>query len=344
MNNNEIAEKNYLLSPKGLLIQPSARSRMMIYDYDRNAVPLPRRLFKLKERDRYVFGNSRVLVELELAELGYAGTLSASVFDFETGFSHSAVLTTPFSFGKIELPASPIRGDVNFRAGEEASLDFSISTNKRYIRARIEHFNEVRSLYVNITLEQPQSEALCSLDSFQNEPECFRMGYKSVCLPASGSVVYGADTYTFSSSDSFGCQDWERSVLPLSSECGWYFMEGTVDDTPLALSFASHSDLQKPDINAVIYGGVLYDPGDVRVISSRDSDDESIRLRSENSRVDVVFTPIASTRLCPKTMRIRLGSGSRVFGVWNGTVRLGNGKPLEVSDMPGFIEKTAYRW
>ena len=158
--NNNIAEKDFLLSPKRLLVQSAGLSQEMIYDYDRNAVPPLRRFARLKEHDRYIFGNSSVLVELELCESGYAGILTASVINLDTGFAKTTVLTTPLSFGKIELPESPLRGDVIFRAGGEASLDFSISTDKRYVRARIERFDDVRSLYVNITLEEPVSHPL----------------------------------------------------------------------------------------------------------------------------------------------------------------------------------------
>ena len=341
---NNIAEKDFLLSPKGLLIQPAGLSQEMIYDYDRNAVPAMRRFARLKEHDRYIFGNFSVLVELELCESGYAGILTASVINLETGSAKTTVLTTPLSFGKIELPESPLKGDVIFRAGEEASLDFSISTGKRYVRARIDRFDDVRSLYVNITLEQSASDSLCSLASFGSEPECFSLNCRRVCLPASGSVVYGADTFSFSPDDSFGCLDWERAVLPKSPSCCWYFTQGRVDGVPLALSFSSASDDQRPDINGVIYDGVLYDPGDVRLIIGSDSEDGSFRLRSVNSRVDIAFTPAASSFCEPKAARFSLGTSERIFGRWSGTVRLGNGKPLEVNGLPGFVEKRRYRW
>ena len=344
MNNENIAEKNYLLSPKGLLIQPTGRSREMIYDYDRRAVPPMRRLTQLKEHDRYIVCNSHVMVELELAELGYAGALTASVVDLDTGTAHTAVLTNPLSFGTIELPPSPLRGDVIFRAGEEASADFSISTDKRYVRARIDRFDDVRSLYVNVTLEQPLTDAFCSLDSFTNEPECFRMGHRILSMPASGSVVYGADKFAFSAADSFGCLEWERAVLPRGSECCWYFMQGAVDGAPVTLTFASHSDFQRPDINAVAAGGTLFDPGEVRVIRSRDDEDDSVRLRSENGRIDLEFTPAASTVIIPAALKFALGRGERVFGTWSGVIRPGNGKPAEIEKMAGFIEKRRYRW
>lgn len=341
---NNIAEKNFLLSPKGLLIQPAGLSQGMIYDYDRNAVPPLRRFARLKEHDRYIFGNSSVLVELELCESGYAGILTASVVNLDSGFAKTTVLTSPLSFGKIELPESPLRGDVIFRAGEEASLDFSISTGKRYVRARIDRFDDVRSLYVNITLEESKADSCCSLSSFSSDPECFSLNCRRVCLPASGSVVYGADTFNFSPADSFGCLDWERAVLPKSPSCCWYFMQGSAEGVPLSLSFSSVSDEQRPDVNGVIYDGVLYDPGDVRLIIGSDSEDGSLRLRSVNSRVDVVFTPAASSFCEPKAARFSLGTSERIFGRWSGTVRLGNGKPVEVSEMAGFIEKRRYRW
>ncbi len=341
--NNEPREKSYLLSPKGLLIQ-SGRAREMAYEYDRLAVPAFRRFFRLKERDRYIFGNSQVRIEISLADYGYAGVVCASVVNLETKTEKTTVLTTPLSLGCLELQSSPDRGDVIFRAGNVASIDFSKSTGKRYIRGRIERFDDVRSLYINVILEEPESEQFCAAEGRSGEPECFRLTHRAMNMTASGTVVYGADTYTLSAADSLGCLDWERAVLSPKGESSWFSAQGVSDSIPFSFSFSGQKDLLRPDVNAVIYDGTVYNPGDIKVYQGRDKHEGELTLHGTNGRLELKFTPIIDREAIPEILRIPFAHSKLTYGTWNGKIKVGSSKSIDVRDVIGFAEMNSFRW
>lgn len=339
MNNN--SEKNFLLSPKGLLIQ-SGRTKQMVYEYDRLAIPPLRRLTRLKERDRYVFGNSRVQVIISLADYGYIGMVTTSVFNLEERTKKTTVNIIPLSFGITDLPASPEWGDVVLRSGE-ASLDFSKASGKRYIRGRVERFDDVRSLYVNMTAEETQSDAVCSVVGNSAEPETFRMTYKKMAMPASGTVVYGADTFNLSAENCFCTLDWERSVLSKGTSSRWMMGQGAIEEGgTVAFSFSACPSSKKLTDNAVFINGELYDPGDIKL--TRNDNDGTLRLHSPANRIDLVFTPLLSGRADAEFMRFSLYESELTCGEWNGTIKLGTGKAIEINHVIGFAEKNHFRW
>lgn len=341
MNNNS-SEKNYLLSPKGLLIQ-SGRSRQMIYEYDRLAIPPLRRLMRLKERDRYIFGNSKVQIMLSLADYGYIGMVTSAVFNLEERTKKTTVNIIPLSFGITDLPASPEWGDVILRSGGEGSLDFSKASGKRYIRGRIERFDDVRSLYVNMTAEEPETDAVCSVIGNSAEPESFRMTYKKMAMPVSGSVVYGADTFNLSAEDSFCTLDWERSVLSKGTSSRWLMGQGALEEGgTVAFSFSVCPSSKKLTDNAVFVNGELYDTGEVRL--SRNDNDGTFRLHSPANRIDLIFRPALSCKADAELMRFSLYESELTCGEWNGTIKLGSGKVVEVRNVIGFAEKNHFRW
>jgi len=342
--NNEQREKSYLLSPKGLLLQ-SGRAREMAYEYDRLAVPPIRRFLRLKEHDRYIFGNSRVQIELSLADYGYAGVVCASVVNLENHTEKTTVLTTPLSLGRLELKSSPDRGDVIFRGGNEASMDFSRSTGKRYIRGRVERFDDVRSLYINITLEDPVSEEFCSAEGRVGEPECFRLCHKVMNMTASGTVVYGADTFTLSAADSIGCLDWERAVLTQKGEYSWYCAQGaTPDGTPFSFTFSSQKDVLRPDVNAVIYDGTVYNPGEIKVYQGKDKHEGELNVRSATGKLELSFTPIITRQALPQFLNFPFACSDLTYGTWNGKIKIGSSKTVEVKNVLGFSEMGSFRW
>lgn len=340
--NNELNEKNYLLSPKGLLVQ-TGRAKAMAYEYDRLAVPPFRRLLRLKEHDRYIFGNSRVQIELSLADYGYACAVCASVADMENRTEKTTVLTAPLSPGGLELQATPDWGDVIFRAGGDASIDFSKSTGRRYIRGRIERFDDVRSLYVNVVLDEPQSEQFCTAEGRAEDPECFRLCHKIMNMTASGTAVYGADTYTLSSADSIGCLDWERAVFPSGAKYSWYCAQGCFNDVPFSFSLSSQGELLEPCCNAVIYDGTVYDPGAVRVYQKHDNHEGELDVRSSNGRLELSFTPIVSRNATTELLRLPIAGSSLTYGLWNGRIKVGS-KVIILRDVMGFAEKGGFRW
>ena len=340
MNNNSV-EKNFLLSPKGLLIQ-SGRTKQMVYEYDRLAIPPLRRLMRLKERDRYIFGNSKVQIIMSIADYGYIGMVTSAVFNLEERTKKITVNLIPLSLGQTDLPASPEWGDIVFRSGE-ASFDFSKASGKRYIRGRVERFDDVRSLYVNMTAEEPEADAVCSVIGNSAEPESFRMTYKKMAMPVSGSVVYGADTFNLSAEDSFCSLDWERSVLSKGVSCRWMMGQGAIEEGgTVGFSFSTCPSSKRPADNAVFINGELYDPGEVRI--TRNDNDGTFRVHSPANRIDLIFTPLLSGRADAELMRFSLYESELTCGEWNGSIKLGSGKALEISHVIGFSEKNHFRW
>lgn len=342
-NETEITEKGILLDQQGR-ITAAGWSRSMLLDYSRNAVPLWRRLWRLKEWDYYLFGNDRYQIALTLADNGYMGMASASVINLEQASEKTTSKIIPFTFGRLEMPPSSDEGDVIYRS-KRVSLDFFKTAGKRTLRCKFNDFDDVRQLYVNVTLEQPPMDSLCISLPFKDKPECFYYNHKINCMPVRGTVIYGADRIEFSPEDSMGCLDWGRGVWPYDNRWLWCSASGMVGDIPFGLNMGDgFGDRTAAGENIAIVGGVGYKLGKISISFDPDDHMKPWRFTTPDKRVDLTLEPIIDRFADPGVFGIIASVQHQVFGKYYGTVRVADDKLITLDGLTGFAEEVKNKW
>ena len=325
----EITEGGELLDGKGLVRQKGWSKRALL-DYSREDVPAWRRLFRLKEWDTCVVGDDSVRLMITIADGGYAGVVSATVVDLERGTEHTCNRLIPFTFGSMELPRSLDGGDIMFRA-KGVSLDISRSPGRRYVRFRMEDFDDVRPLYVNISMEQQQGDDLYTSVGYPEMVGGFCITCRRQAMPAEGTVVYGADRYELSQGESFADIYWGRGVLPRRSARVWMMASGLVDGRRVSICTGEDAGFVCVDgtgsrIETVSVQGLsnMREKGDIALPIGFRGADHSMELSLEGTQCHrdnrQLFSLIGIER--------RL-----VFGVCSGKVRLEDGSMLQVSGL-----------
>lgn len=203
-----------------------ARSEMLTFNhYD---LPPFTTIMRLRERESIVFGSERVLLSVSVQDYGFCGAVCVTVIDFAERRERSTTKILPFSMGHLELPKTAESGDVLYRS-DDLSLDFLRAPGKRYIRLRVDHFDDVRQLYANVVLEDAPGDAAFSIAPLGKKSKRFLLRHGMYSFAASGQIVLGADVYELLPEETTGWLERERSDggsmtkhsrLTVSGRCG----------------------------------------------------------------------------------------------------------------------------
>ena len=158
--------------------------------YNRDALNPPQTLFRLRERDCFVFGNGRVMVSIGILDYGFCGAVCVTLVDCAEGRERSQTKLIPFCMGSIILPVTSSTGDVVFRS-EDVSLDFLRAPDKWYIRLYFDRFDDVRSLYINASAEDVGGDSAFSSMPVGKRGNHFLLRHNLFGMPVTGKAVLG---------------------------------------------------------------------------------------------------------------------------------------------------------
>lgn len=328
----EIIESGELLGPSG---QPLHKgwSRSMLLSYHRSEVPAWRRLFRLKEWDTCVFGNDDLQVCITIADCGYAGAVTVSVVSLLRRTEMTRTVILPLTFGGMEMTETPDYGDIIFR-GKGLSLDLARSPGKRYIRFRMEHFDDVKPLYVNVNLTQSEGDSLCTAAAYPETAGGFCLSQRLLAMPASGVVVYGADRFELESG-CMGSYYWGRGVLPRSTSRQWLMGCGNIAGRRIGICVGDDAGFVCVDGK-----GTRFAPTSIRGIQGlRESNDPSmpVVLRSTDDALNLTLegaVRCSQSRGLPLLVSVERGL---TFGRCSGSVLLDSGERLQIEGMNAML-------
>lgn len=287
--------------------------------------------------DRYFFGNDEIKLCIEAFDSSLFGLVRVSVFTAPKGklAERSVTKLVPLSFGSFSMPDDPNYGDTILRL-KDHSIDLIRSPGKRYIRCHIDGFDDVRSLYVNVSLaESGGSELYCAHPL--SSGGC-RLSHRKFAMRAEGQIVCGAENYRLSPESSFGMLDWQRGIFrKFPTGC---LMQADTELNGDNLSFCFSSGVCPDGMineNTVFLSGLGFEPGDASLsVDSRDYF-RVWKMRSADKRCELVFSPleIFEHKLTPKPFDF-----NRIFalGSYSGSFRLSNGRTITFEDIFGFGE------
>ncbi|MBN1303596.1 MAG: DUF2804 domain-containing protein [Anaerolineales bacterium] len=341
----ELHQPGPLLNPDGRPAQVGW-SRQPLLDCNLEAASFyalrPLQRFRIKRWDYYAVFTPRRFFSATIADLGYAGNIFVYTMDFTSRDLHEQGLVVPLGKG-VELPRNSTEGNSRFE-NEQVRLDFSLFPDHRHVSVSWPGFHDGRGIRAEIDLAVPPgSESMNIVIPIGDRR--FYYNRKINCLPAGGSLQYGDIQETLEPRTCLGSLDWGRGVWEYSSFWNWASASGFLPDgCRLGLNLGmGFGDLSQAGENAVILNNKVHKLGQVPFEYTSGDYMKPWRFRDGEGRLDLVFTPFKD-RTAVTELGIITSEVHQMFGHYNGTAVMDDGKKIEIKDLLGFAEEHQAKW
>lgn len=342
---HRMVQSGALLTLDGRLMEAGYATRL-IKQYDRSAVRAA--AWRIKEWDYYLIASDHAALALTVADLGYAGMDSLSLMDFDEKTHLTATRMTAFPLGKRGLPPSSAEGVVRAQ-GARYELTFRKTGGQRHLYGHMYDFNgPQKPLLFDVVLHEPPGDSMVIATPFKRHPRKFYYNQKINCMPAEGRVIYGEREYVFSPAGAFGTLDWGRGVWTYSNTWYWASASGVVQGHRFGLNLGyGFGDTSAATENMLFCDGIAHKLGHVRFDIPRAGRREDYlrpwAIHDDQGRLALHFEPIVDRAARLNALIIRTDQ-HQVFGRFNGTARLDDGRVLDIRDLIGFAEKVKNRY
>mgnify|MGYP003290070250 CR=1 FL=1 len=344
----EYTEPTPLLKPDGTL-NAKGWARHNVFIYDRNLVKTER-LISRKEWDYYTVTDGKKQLLVSFANVGIGGFMGLRLLDLETG-EVTADSFQIFVGGNRCLPLNRVDTPGRFRSKVgKTEFDFNTKENERTVFFKTVH--QGKSLECQLHMDIPEGlENITTVLPFKGDNTKFFMTTKQNCMPTSGIFRFGDYTYEFSKDSSFCSLDWGKVNTP--RKLVWYWGSGATylpDEEGSKHIFGFEitwaiGDESFATETCLFYDGKVHKIGAVDVEKfPKDRFMEEWKIISEDGRFNLTMTPTHNNKSDLNLGPIARMNCNQIYGNWNGTVTLDDGKVLEIKDMFAFCEYVENRW
>ncbi len=342
---NEITRPIKLLDEKGKVTEPGW-ARQLYWDYDRKDIRAPK--WRIKEWDYYLVTNSSYGVAFTISDLGYIGMASVSFLHFEEGWEQTQTVLDIMPLGRYGLSSHSDNGNAEFQ-NKKLLLKYETKPGKRQIYCHFKNFCENKDLNVELTLDQPPMDTMCIATPWAKRPTCFYYNQKINCLPASGKVTLGRDTFHFKQNVDFGVLDWGRGVWTYDNTWYWGTGSGQIDGVPFGLNLGyGFSDRSSATENVIFYNHKIHKLDQVIFQIPQKSDGsydfmKDWTVTSNDGRLTGTFHPVLNRQANINVLVIATIQ-NQIFGRFNGTAILDDHTAIPVKDFFCGIEVVHNRY
>jgi len=342
----EITEPCELLDGDGHITR-EGWARQPYWRYDRRKIKAG--WHRIKEWDYYAILSQEggFGVTLTMSDLGYAGLFALCWLDFESGRFHQVDTLKPFTRGRVGFPATSDEGRISF-ADKKLDLDFRYEAGRRHLSFAapgIEGPDGARGIEGSVTLEQPGDlESMNIAASWSENRRAFYYNRKVNCMPASGELTLGTETYRFDPEQDLGVLDWGRGRWTYHNRWFWGSASGVVDGHHLGWNIGyGFSDRTPASENVLFYDGRAHKLSEVEFHFDPSDYMRPWRFTSDDGRLELDFEP-AIDRNSKFNVLLISSVQHQVFGYFTGQVVLDDGLTIEVERLLGFAEDVLNRW
>ncbi|MCD6337077.1 MAG: DUF2804 domain-containing protein [Candidatus Marinimicrobia bacterium] len=337
---HEITQRGPLLDAKGQVKEPGW-ARSLIMDYDRNKIKAPKT--RLKEWDYYAVLNDKFGIAFTIADNGYMGFISVTLFDFIAKNEVTKTLMTLFPMGKFNMPAGSDSGDVKYKQ-KGFTLYFENNLKTRILTVDIENFSDGRSLKGTFTLQKdPEHESMVIATPFQ-KPGHFYYNQKINNMRASGKIIFNGKIFDFEKRPSFGVLDWGRGVWTYQNTWYWGSASGELNGELFGFNIGyGFGDTSAATENMLFYKGKAHKLENVSFNIPDDSYMKPWTFTSSDKRFEMTFQPVLDRHSNANVLLIQ-SDQHQVFGYFSGKAVLDDGEELKLDRFFGFAEKVYNRW
>ena len=338
--NHEIKTRHALLDEKGRLIEPGYTKGLMM-DYDKTKHKGGK--LRLKEWDYYLITCDDFAVALTVADNAYMGLDSYSLLDFRTGFQHTAGPMSIMPMGKLNMPETSETGNV-YSSDKNHFMEFIHNGDHRILKFEMKNFLDGKTFSGEIRLDCPEMESMVVVTPWKEKDTAFYYNQKINCMPATGTVKFGDEEYTFPEGKSFGTLDWGRGVWTYENTWYWGSASGQINGVPFGFNIGyGFGDTSNASENMLFYDGKCHKLDLVDFGMPEENVMDEWTMTSSDNRFNMKFKPffndhtnISAGIICEKA--------EKLFGMLNGTAVLDDGTVLEIKDIPVFHEKVHHKW
>lgn len=335
---NEITAPQKLLT-NGRIAHPGW-ARQLYWEYDRKDIHASK--WRIKEWDYYLVANEHYGVAFTISDLGYIGLNSVSFLHFDENWEHTESIIDACPFGKYRMPKTSGSGDVRFQ-NRRLQLKYEHRNGRRLIQCHFSEFYDGKDLIAELTLDQPEMDTMCIATPWKEKPTAFYYNQKINCLPASGIVMLGDDTYEFRPDRDAGVLDWGRGVWTYDNTWYWGTGSGFLNGDPFGFNLGyGFTDRSSASENVIFYRNRAHKLDEVtfhipqKADKSRDYMKEW-HISSSDGRLRGVFSPVLN-RHADLNVLVIATCQNQVFGRFTGTAVLDDGTRLDISDFFCAIE------
>jgi len=333
--------KGPLLDAHGRLVERGWATQE-VRQYERSAIKANG--LRIKEWDYYCILTPDYGLALTVADNGYLGFLGTSWLDLQNGSAVNDGAVIPFPMGHMGLPSTADDGDI-VQHHKDMSLTFRHEAGGRRLIVDAPQFGGGKGLKGELWLAQPEMDRMVIATPFPKAPKAFYYNQKINCLPASGEIAIGSDTYSFEPETAFGVLDWGRGVWTYSNVWYWGSASGMCDDRCVGFNIGyGFGDTSAASENMVFVDGKAHKLDQVTFhMPDGLPDSAPWRFTSNDGRFELHFEPIVN-RHHTTDLGVFKTAQDQVFGRFSGDVKLDDGSVLKIEGLPGFAEEVRNRW
>ncbi|MGL5978573.1 MAG: DUF2804 domain-containing protein [Erysipelotrichaceae bacterium] len=335
---HEIRKPIPLLNNQGRLWEPGY-ARALFWEYDRSKINANK--LKIKEWDYYLIYDKNYAIALTIADNGYMGLLSASFMDFTKSSFVTKSKMLAFPKGEMQMPATSKQGDITIRH-QDVVMRFENNGSKRRLLVQWPRFHKKQTLNVELDLYEEMVDSIVVATPFKKEHQ-FYYNQKIVGLKASGIFALGTLEYPFDSITAQAILDWGRGVWPYRNTWYWSAASGYQDGVQIGFNLGcGFGDLMHATENMFFYQGVGHKLTDLELKVPKNFLDTWI-LSTKDDRLKLEFTPQLNRR-AHVNLFLLASNQDQVFGHFNGSVQLDDGRVITITELQGFAEVVSNRW
>ena len=338
-NNLENLHKNGTVNGEGW-------SRKAIWRYKRNYIKYYS-IF-IKEWDYYAtyISDLKLWICMTISDLGYAGLYSISVIDLNINKYNQIEEIIPLPLGKINLPENSLDDHlINFE-GKKLKITYEKKSNKRIIKARSENLilpNGKKG--INIILEMNQNEKGESINiqtTWNHNRQLFYLNEKINGLESKGKLIIEKEEIKFKG-PTFTVLDWGRGVWAYKGTWYWSSATGIINNVKYGFNLGyGFSDRSPATENCIFYNEIIHKVDQI-IFNIPNNIYHKWIIQSNDGKVNLFFYPKVN-RMSRMNFIIIKSVQDQVFGVFEGVLKLDDGKEIFVKDLYGFAEKVYNRW
>ena len=344
----EITQGSDLFDERGRLIQ-TGWARRLVMNYNREKMAASK--LRLKEWDCYCILNPNFGLILIVADVGYFGMGTVDWLDFRTGEIGGSKAIRLFTRGQMNLPRTADHGDVYFsqkdcwikfqrnqETGPRRELSFDFPSFK---------FRGKKGISGQVSLYQdPEMDTMVNVIPFKN-PHHFVYVQKITCMPATGRVNIGGETFEFlgEENSSWGVLDWSRGVFPYRTEWWWAYASGRVQGKLLGFNI-DYGFGTESNKSMIFYEGRGHHLDKVTYTFDPDNLMKPWYFTSNDGRVNLTLEPVAQQPVSVNALLLST-EGKHVYGFYSGDLVLDDGTVVHISPRDrlfGSAEYFRHRW
>ena len=245
-------------------------------------------------------------------------------------------------FGSLNMPFTAAEGVKAKSGGVE--IAFEVTPSKRILRCKTAADKKTPDMEAEILLNQPYDASMVIATPFKEYAHAFYYNEKINCMPAEGYIAIGGKRYNFEKDSSFGLLDWGRGVWPFHNEWFWGNGSGLVDGVLFGFNIGrGFGDTSAATENMLFYDGTAHKLSEVYIDLQSNGYMSPKHFTSDDGSFEFDFAPVYDRYTETKLLFVN-NYCHQIFGRFSGTVRLNDGRVLNIKDLMAFTEHAVNNW